>query len=232
MNIESKHFELPGAFSGVIPIFPLGGTVFFPKTLLPLRIFEPRYKLMLRDSLLGEKLIGIVYSSRTESGQVNVHKVGTIGRIAFLETVDTGDSNVILAGVERFFMFESPVLGDYLTSKVNLYPEALPSPEDPVIHAQLSRLVEMISKSGVFDIGEYHIPHSGGALLFQYHSLINAFCSVATASLDTKQRWLELDSVVERYRRVVPVLQDIVVYTRLLEKLGHLAPSRDKLMLN
>lgn len=47
-------------FSGVIPLFPLATVVFFPNTLLPLHVFEPRYRQMVKDIIDGERIIGMV----------------------------------------------------------------------------------------------------------------------------------------------------------------------------
>ena len=47
------------SFSGTIPIFPLPNVVLFPNMLLPLHIFEPRYREMVEDALNGEGLIGM-----------------------------------------------------------------------------------------------------------------------------------------------------------------------------
>jgi Lon protease-like protein len=45
--------------SGDVPVFPLPGVVFFPRTVLPLHVFEPRYRAMVRDAVRGEGLIAV-----------------------------------------------------------------------------------------------------------------------------------------------------------------------------
>ena len=51
----------PTSFSGSVPLFPLPGTVLLPGGLLPLHVFEERYREMLRDALAGERLIGMAF---------------------------------------------------------------------------------------------------------------------------------------------------------------------------
>lgn len=232
MNLEPEQFSLPENFTGVLPIFPVTGTVFFPKTLLPLHIFEPRYRKMLADCIVGEKLIGIVYSTVDKSSTVSVHRVGTIGKIAVAERLPTGESNIVLSGVERFFLSENPELKDYLVARITVFPEMLPSSGDPVMYAQLKRLMELVGESGVLDLGDLEIPAGGGALAFQYHSLINALCSVAGVPLHSKQKWLELQSVNERYRNILPVVSQIIESENLLKEVSHMAPDKDKIGLN
>ncbi|MBI5427245.1 MAG: LON peptidase substrate-binding domain-containing protein [Nitrospinae bacterium] len=98
------HEELK--VSGPISIFPLPSTVFYPKTLLPLHIFEPRYREMTADALKGNKLIGMVllrpgweehYFENPEI--LSVGCVGTIDRSTLLED---GKYNILLRGLSRF----------------------------------------------------------------------------------------------------------------------------------
>ena len=68
-----------------LPVFPLSNAIFFPKTLLPLNIFEPRYKQMTEHAVDGNKLIGMVQSNQKtdEKGKAEVYNVGCVGYIEF-----------------------------------------------------------------------------------------------------------------------------------------------------
>ena len=67
-----------------IPIFPLSGVIYFPKTKLPLNIFEQRYLDLVKDTYDNNKLMGMVQSKR---GSNEIYKVGCLGKISdFLET--------------------------------------------------------------------------------------------------------------------------------------------------
>ena len=65
-------------FPKKISVFPLRGAIFFPKTNLPLNIFEKRYVSMVEDALKGNKYIGMVQSKKVEG---EVFKVGCLGKI-------------------------------------------------------------------------------------------------------------------------------------------------------
>ncbi len=223
---------MPVSFSGILPLYPVTDIVYFPKTLVPIRFVEPRYLAMLDDVIAGEELIGILYAARNYDGTARVSNIGTIGRVANVEHQENGETHVILAGVDRFITIGEFRTGYYLTSRAKFLPEALPSPDDPIIFAQIHRLIELIRESKLFEVEDYELPDNARALLFQYHSLINAFCSVSNNPLDTKQKWLETTSVSERYELAVPSLIELIASGQILEVLRKFSPDPDKIGLN
>jgi len=86
-------------FPKKISIFPLRGAIFFPKTNLPLNIFEKRYVSMIEDALKGNKYIGMVQSKKVEG---EVFKVGCLGKIDRHEKTPDGRILINLNGLSRF----------------------------------------------------------------------------------------------------------------------------------
>ena len=86
-------------FPKKISIFPLSGAIFFPKTNLPLNIFEKRYVSMVEDALKGEKYIGMVQSKKVGG---EVFRVGCLGRIDRHEKTSDGRILINLNGLSRF----------------------------------------------------------------------------------------------------------------------------------
>ena len=84
-----------------IPVFPLAGALLFPRTQLPLHIFEPRYRAMVRDALAGDRLIGMV-QPRDLSEPPALFNTGCIGRIETVEELEDGRFNLVLEGLSRF----------------------------------------------------------------------------------------------------------------------------------
>ena len=87
-----------------IPVFPLSNFIIFPKTSVPLNIFEPRYIDMINDSMKSNKLIGMIQpkSSNIKSNIPILHNVGCLGKItSFIET-DDGRFLIELKGLIRF----------------------------------------------------------------------------------------------------------------------------------
>ena len=87
--------ELPN----VIPIFPLSGVIYFPKTNLPLNIFEKRYLDLVNDTYSKDKLMGMVQSQKSGN---EVYKVGCLGKISDLKKSKDGRILINLTGISRF----------------------------------------------------------------------------------------------------------------------------------
>ena len=86
-----------------IPIFPLGGVIFFPKTNLPLNIFEERYLEMVNYALSKDKIIGMI---QTMEKSDKLYTVGCFGRITSYNETDDGRYIINLLGVEKFKIIE------------------------------------------------------------------------------------------------------------------------------
>ncbi len=89
-----------------IPVFPLSNFIIFPKTTVPLNIFEPRYVDMVNDSMKADKLIGMVQPKITKNFNDNklpsLHNVGCLGKITSFKEADDGRYLIDLKGVIRF----------------------------------------------------------------------------------------------------------------------------------
>ena len=85
-----------------IRIFPLSEVVLFPDTLLPLHIFEPRYRKMLADALEGDRLIGMALLKDPDADPPEVYAVGCAGTIVEHKPFADGRSLVVLKGTVKF----------------------------------------------------------------------------------------------------------------------------------
>jgi len=86
-----------------IPIFPLSNFIIFPKTTVPLNIFEPRYIDMINDSMKSNKLIGMIQpKSFNSNARPELHEVGCLGKIKTFSETDDGRYLIELKGIIRF----------------------------------------------------------------------------------------------------------------------------------
>ena len=90
-------------FPNTIPVFPLSGVIYFPKTNLPLNIFEQRYLNLVNDTYNKDKLMGMVQSQKNEN---KVYKVGCLGKISDLQKSQDGRILINLTGITRFNILE------------------------------------------------------------------------------------------------------------------------------
>ena len=95
-----KINELPKKIS----VFPLNNFIIFPKTTVPLNIFEPRYIDMIDDSMKSNKLIGMIQPKKTidESTTPILHKIGCLGKITSFKETEDGRYLIELKGLIRF----------------------------------------------------------------------------------------------------------------------------------
>ncbi len=87
-----------------IPVFPLSNFIIFPKTTVPLNIFEPRYIDMVNDSMKSDKMIGMIQpkSSNNDDNIPNLHDVGCLGKITSFKETEDGRYLIELKGLVRF----------------------------------------------------------------------------------------------------------------------------------
>lgn len=94
------------ASAPLLPLFALPGTVFFPHGFLPLHVFEPRYRQLVRDAAASSGQIGIISYDLTQGEDFDeadrLHAVGTIGVIEHLQPQPDGRFNMMLRAVRRF----------------------------------------------------------------------------------------------------------------------------------
>ncbi len=123
-NINIAEVKNLDNFSGIVPVFPLSTVVFFPNTLLPLHIFEQRYRNMLSDSLDSEKIIAMALLKPgwddNYYGSPEVFDVAGMGRIVSSETFDDGRSNIVLYGLKRIRIVEFTEDKPYRKARIEL----------------------------------------------------------------------------------------------------------------
>ena len=86
-----------------LPVFPLSNFIIFPKTTVPLNIFEPRYIQMIDDAMKGDRIIGIIQPKNSgDLKKPNLYDVGCAGKITSFNETEDGRYLIILNGVCRF----------------------------------------------------------------------------------------------------------------------------------
>jgi Lon protease-like protein len=186
----------------IVPVFPLPKTVFFPQTLLPLHIFEPRYRAMVRDVTAGNGLI--VISRMVGDG---FEKLGTVGRVHDLESLEDGRFNLVLEGLQRVSMVEVPCDTPYRQVHIVPRPE-LPGTDDPTVIEQ-SKLELLATLSILLSVAQADIP----AVLNQeqpFEVVVNKACAGLPVEASIRQRLLAEDDLIERQRMLAELLETVI----------------------
>jgi len=201
--------------SRVLPLFPLH-VVLFPGRPLPLHVFEPRYRELLKDCLAGDRRFGVVAIryGRTERGSADVYNVGTVAEIVRVETLDDGRANIATRGAERFRIHRLLRDDPYLRAEVSLLAEpAADSSLGPCTAALRVHLQEYLSEMGAGERIAGRLPANPSELAWL------AACA-AELHLSEQQQLLEIDSLAARMRTTIKLLRR---EHHLLRRLGHVA---------
>ena len=192
-----------------IPVFPLSNFIIFPKTTVPLNIFEPRYIDMINDSMKSNKIIGMIQprSYSYQKDQPELHKVGCSGKItSFRETKD-GKYLIELKGVARFkSVKELETVTKYRILHVN-YDDYIKDLDNKKEELKFSDL-ELIFKDlkSLFEKKGFII--NWKALEKQsLDETINALAMASPFSLEEKQVLLEAQNLDIRKNKIAEILK-------------------------
>lgn len=151
-------------------VFPLPSAVLFPHTALPLHIFEPRYREMIRDALDGDKVVALCDLQPGWEGDYQgrppMKPIGCAGMIVWSEELPDGRYNLILHGVSRYRMQEElPPDHAYRQIRAELISER---PYDGSLEEQVRQEILEIASRVSHEVGQnlaqLAAHHSGGAL--------------------------------------------------------------------
>lgn len=147
-------FDRPGSELRV-RLFPLPGVVLFPHAVLPLHIFEPRYREMTADALAGDHLIAMVRLLEPleclDAGRPAIEQVACLGRIIKHEPLPDGRFNLLLLGLKRVrLIHEVPASTLYRQADVTVLDDREPSTNVETMRAELiDRFIALATDQGI-----------------------------------------------------------------------------------
>jgi Lon protease-like protein len=194
-------------FPDVIPVFPLPNVVFFPRMPLPLHIFEPRYRAMVRDAARGARLIGMALLrgewEADYGGKPDIFRTGTVGEMVRMEELPDGRFNIVLRGLREYTIVRELDRAAYREAVVTWHdPTGEPLPAG--MRDDVTRLVHRYLERLGREVGQ------ADALLgvaVDDETFVNFFAQHLDLSPLERQALLETSTVVERARRLSDVLQ-------------------------
>jgi Lon protease-like protein len=192
-NFDKK--EIPQEIS----IFPLDNAVFFPNTILPLNIFEPRYKKMIEDALASNnKMIGMIQTRETVNPKKpEVFSVGCLGKIDTHTKTADGRYLINLKGLVRFrILDEAETELPYRKFRVT-YDEFLDDLEKIKFNDKID-VLQLIDKARkLFKI--HHLSTDWKIVeKVEPDQLINSLSMICPFSVSEKQGLLEAKTLLER----------------------------------
>jgi Lon protease-like protein len=187
-----------------IPIFPLAGALLFPRAQLPLHVFEPRYRAMVRDALAADRLIGMI-QPRDQADPPALFETGCLGRIEGAEELQDGRYNIVLEGLTRFrILREIESDTPYRQVEADRSGFADHEEEDPLGLAQRAEL-EQESRRYADALG-YSVDWDAVSRLDD-EMLVNGIAQIAPFDVGSKQALLEARNIDARCELLVQFMQ-------------------------
>jgi uncharacterized protein len=187
-----------------VPIFPLAGALLFPRAQLPLHIFEPRYRAMVRDALASDQLIAMV-QPKDERECPDLFEIGCIGRIIGSEELDDGRFNIILVGLGRFRIAgEADVVTPYRqvdADRSGFDDEAEPEPLASIQRAELERESRRYAEALGYAVDWDAVGRLDDEML------VNGIAQIAPLDVSSKQALLEASDLASRADLLVQFMQ-------------------------
>lgn len=190
-----------------IAIFPLSGTVLFPRMHLPLHIFEPRYRAMIQEVMARDQRIGMIQPSGLpglEREHPPLFQIGCLGRVAEIEALNDGRFNVILSGESRFRVLdELNVPTQFRQVAADLFTE---EQDDPGILASSERAALEGEAQLFADRLGYAVDWFAVGSLDD-ETLVNGIGQIAPFDAAGKQAMLEANTLSERSELAIQLMQ-------------------------
>jgi uncharacterized protein len=196
-------------FPNIIPVFPLSGVIYFPKTNLPLNIFEQRYLNLINDAYNKDKLMGMVQFKKEDNA---VYDIGCLGKISDYQKIKDGRILINLTGITRFkILKEIPSNKLYREFQVDYesFVEDIDN-DHKEVHTE-----DLMAKAKIFF-------KRNGLLLnwrefekLDYAQKINTLAMIAPITNEEKQKLLEVVSLENKVKTLESIISFYLYETNL-----------------
>jgi Lon protease-like protein len=188
-----------------VPLFPLPGAILFPRSQLPLHIFEPRYREMVRDAVDGAGSIAMIQPHRLDDdNQAPLYGTGCVGEIVSLEELGDGCFNIVLMGSNRFRLIrEAGTDAAYRCADVDIqaFDDGEPPPLSLGQRAEVEREARRLGDAMGLAVDWNAVSRLDDEML------VNAIAQVAPFDVGAKQALLEQSALEGRADLLVQLMQ-------------------------
>jgi Lon protease-like protein len=181
-----------------LSLFPLAGALLFPRSSLPLHIFEPRYRALVRDALARDRRIAMIQPRPGHSEQnPALFDIGCVGRIAQVEALDDGRFNLVLEGISRFRLLREIDAATPFRQIEAGFDDYDDGDDDQPVLASIAR-AELEREARAFaEAHGYQVDWDGVSRLDD-EALVNGIAQIAPFDVAAKQALLEAPDIPAR----------------------------------
>jgi Lon protease-like protein len=197
-----------------VPVFPLPGLVVFPQTHVPLHIFELRYRTMIRDALSADRQIAMALLKpgwdRDYHGSPDFFSLACLVRFEEVEWLPNDCYNLRVQGVCRVRVERIVREYPYRSARLRVLPEGPYTEDDPLVQLEKRALLETFERLRAVAGQEPAPGDPRWSESVRYESLVNTLCMIIEADPMDRLQLLEMDSVIERGRRVREMAEELL----------------------
>ena len=194
-----------------IPLFPLPTLVLFPNVLIPLHIFEERYKLMISQCIASKEAFGLLLlrDGADEESEQSIHRIGSTARIIQAETLPDGRMNILCRSEARFRILRFTQRAPYWKGSIDFFDDEEPQADLSELQARVTGLWLEGVRLGV-ELGaaepqeETAFPDSPQAVSF-------ALAYISELTPEQKQELLEMTSTRKRLSALAELFEAAIL---------------------
>ena len=198
-------------FPKKIPIFPLSNFIIFPRTTVPLNIFEPRYIDMVDDAMKSNRIIGMIQPKKYKQNTKVLYNIGCAGKITSFNETEDGRYLIVLVGISRFRIInelKNEKLYRECSVDSNEFENDLEEGKDEIKFSDLRLIFNdlkslLIKKGYVINWKELEKQN--------LDQTINTLSMASPFSLEEKQVLLETFNLKERKKKLEEILSTYIV---------------------
>tara|TARA_Y100000590_G_scaffold144379_1_gene165950 strand:- start:4345 stop:4983 length:639 start_codon:yes stop_codon:yes gene_type:complete len=189
-----------------IAVFPLSHAIFFPKTVLPLNIFEDRYVQMVSDCIKQNRLFGMVQPKNKKGINPEVYKVGCLGKIISFN--ETNDKRFIinLSGITRFKIKEEIKTEKLYREFIVDYSEFFDDLNENKIKEQDNIMKNLLNKIKIYFKKFNYVIEFSELEKLGFNQLVDTICMISPFSVEEKQKLIEAVKLEDK----IKILDDII----------------------
>ena len=189
-----------------IAVFPLSNAIFFPKTVLPLNIFEDRYIQLINDCMKDDRMFGMIQPKSKVSKSPDVYKIGCLGKIVSFNETSDKRFIITLSGLIRFRIkneIEQKKLYREFDVDYSEFLDDLREKKNHLINYNKNNFLNKIKK--FFQKLNYSVDHDE-LLKLDFEQLINTVCMISPFSVEEKQKLIESLKIEDK----IKILDEII----------------------
>ena len=198
-------------FPKKIPIFPLSSAIFFPRTILPLNIFEDRYIQLVNDSMKENRMFGMVQPKNRKGITPEVYKIGCLGKIVSFNETEDKRFIISLSGIIRFKIkneIKKEKLYRIFEVDYSEFLNDLVEEKNQIINFDKKDLLQKIKL--FFQKINYPIDYNE-LIKLNLHQLVNTVSMISPFSVEEKQKLIETIKIEDK----IKILSEIISFSLL-----------------